>query len=352
MYVREARPEDSAELQALQAKSTVGKTLILSMVNAPDFFARANAYETYKVFVATKHDRIIGSAACAIRDGLVRGKMHRIGHEFQYFTSTYYRKRRVGSLLRERIEDYLNSEGVDLSYVPILEGNLPGMRLFEGHGFRLHRSLVMPGLAVYKEMDVAATGTIRPIATADLPTVAELLNQTWEGHDLYEPTSADALARFVSRTPEYSFENLLLLEDRGQILACLGFWDWGKLTQITVIAPSRAMRMRGLLMGIAGRLRPMPQFPKAGDQLKQMVLTPIGFKDPRHLAVLLRYVNNQALLAGIQQIFCVCERDHPLLSSMKGFIKVDTDIHLYVKPLQPDFVMGDRPVFLDGIDLQ
>jgi len=127
-------------------------------------------------------------------------------------------------------------------------------------------------------------------------------------------------------------DNLLVLEDRGEILACLGFWDWNRITRITVEA------------GRFGVLKP-------GDILKQMVLTPIGFKDPECLSPLLRHVNNEALLGGIQQIFCVCERDHVLLDSMSGFTRVDIGAHLYVKLLQQDVWMGDQPVFVNGVDL-
>jgi hypothetical protein len=77
----------------------------------------------------------------------------------------------------------------------------------------------------------------------------------------------------------------------------------------------------------------------------------MAFKDPGHLAVLLRYMNNHALASGIEQIFSVCERDHPLLNTMKGFIRIDTAIHLYIKAFQPKGWMGDTPVFIDGIDL-
>ena len=56
-------------------------------------------------------------------------------------------------------------------------------------------------------------------------------------------------------------------------------------------------------------------------------------------------------LRSIGQIFCVCERDHVLLSSMKGFIRIDTAMHLYIEPLQQNILMGDNPVFIDGIDL-
>jgi len=71
MNICETTIEDNQELQELQAKWTQGKTLIVSLVNTPDFFARAKAYKSYKVFVACEDNQIVGSAACAIREALV-----------------------------------------------------------------------------------------------------------------------------------------------------------------------------------------------------------------------------------------------------------------------------------------
>ena len=351
MHIREAMPEDNEELQELQAKCPQGTTLIVSVVNTPDFFARAKAYASYKVYVACEENRIIGSHACAIRDGIVSGKASRVGYSFQTFISSSHRRKSLAKQLLQYMEDHLIQTGAVLVYGLIMEGNLPSMKLVESLGFRLHRTLVMRGLAVHKEMDVPFRGKVRPVVPEDLAAVATLLNETWQGHDLYEPTSAVALARFIHRTPAYSFDNLLVLEDRGEILACMGFWDWSQIMKITVIERSLKMRMIGFLLDIVRNFRPMPWDPKRGDVLKQLMLTPIAFKDPTHLSVLLRYINNQALSNGIEQIFCVCERGSPLLHSMKGFIRIDTGMHLYVKPLQQNVSMGDKPVFIDGIDL-
>lgn len=353
MYIREATPDDNDELQELQAKCPVGTTLIVSTVNTPDFFARAKAYDSYKVYVACEDNRIIGSAACAIREAIANGNTCRVGYEFQYFVSPDSRRKGVARQLHQHIEDHFIQHGVVLSYLLVIEGNLPAMRLFEGQGFKLHRTLVMPTLLVYKQMDIISEGEVRPIAPEDLVAVAKLLNETWEGYDLYEPTSADALSGFVNRTPQYSFDNLLVLEDQRRIVACLGFWDWSKITQITVQAAKLdlKLRMMGLLLDIARNFRPMPRVPGPGDTLKQWVLTPIAFRDPEHLAVLLRYVNNLAILSDIEQILCICEQNHELLSSMKGFLRADVLVHLYIKPFQQNVLIGDKPIFIDGIDL-
>ena len=351
MNIREATPDDSQRLQELQAKCPQGKTLIVSIINMPDFFGRAKAYEDYKVYVACEDDQIIGSAACAVREATVNGKPYRVGYEFQYFISPSYRGRGVAKQIHKEIEDHLLQKGAVLSYLLVMGGNFPAMRLFEGQGFKLHRTLVMPGLSVYKKIEIPLRGKVRPVMPRDLTAISMLLNDTWQGYDLYQPTSAEALAQFINRTPAYRFENLLLLEDQGEISACLGFWDWRQVMRITVIKRSLKMRMIGMLLDFLRNFRPMPRGIKEGDTLKQMILTPIAFKDPGPLAVLIRYLNNQALQEGIEQLFCVCERHHALLSSLKGFIHVDTNMHLYVKPLQQEVSMGAGPIFIDGIDL-
>jgi GNAT superfamily N-acetyltransferase len=351
MDIREALPEDNNELQELQAKCPQGTTLIVSTVNTPDFFARARAYESYKVIVACEEGRIIGSHAWAMRDAIVNGEPHRIGYSFQTFISPNHRKKGLAKQLLQRMEDHLIQNGAMLVYGLLMERNLPSMKLVESLGFKLHRTLVMPGLAIYKEMEVPSKGKIRSMVQGDLGAVAKLLNETWQGYDLYEPTSAEGLARFITRTPGYSFDNLFILEGQGEILSCLGFWDWRQIMKITVVERSLKMRTIGLLLGLVRNFRPMARSIKRGDTLKQMMLTPIAFKAPGHLAVLLRYMNNSALESGIEQLFCVCERNHPLLSSMKGFIRIDTGIHLYIKPLQQKVLLGGNSVFINGIDL-
>jgi hypothetical protein len=200
-------------------------------------------------------------------------------------------------------------------------------------------------------MDVRGQWTVRRALPEDLRAAAAVLNETWQGFELYEPASVESLKQFVRRTPGYDFNNLFVLEDGDQILACLGYWDLSKIMRMTLESLSLKIRLIGILVRAAGLFRPMPQPLKPGHILKQCILTPIGFKDPAHLAILLRHVNNQALQRGIEQIFCICEPGHEILKSLRGFIRVTTMYNLYVKALQSCALRTDKPVFVDGIDL-
>ncbi len=348
MHIREAVPSDNHELQALQARCPQGTNLVVSAVNKPDFFARARAYETSRVLVACDDDRIIGSAACALRKAVVSDQPALVGYLFQAFVAPEHRRKGVASQLLRQRENYLAEQGVDLIYTLIMDGNIPSMRYVESQGYDLKRSVVMRGLAAKKAMEVPSVGTIRPASVSDLKAVAELMNDTWDGFQLYEPASSTSLDRFIARTPAFSIQNLLVLEADGTILSCLGFWDWSQVMEVKVLALSWRMKLTGWLL-VASRV--LPTFPRAGDMLNQIMLTTIGFREPHLLAPLVRYVNNLAIDRGIQQIFCICERDHALLRSTRGFTRVDTTIHVYIKSLNPALQFGEQPVYVDGIDM-
>jgi len=348
MYIREATPNDNEELQRLQAQCPQGTSLIVSTVNTPDFFARAKAYESHKVYAACEGDTIIASHACALRNALVNGELSRVGYSFQTFVHPNHRKKNLAKRLLQHMEDHLRQNGAALVYGLIMERNLPSIKLVESLGFRLQRKLVMPSLAIRKEIAYQSREKIRSASSVDLANVAELLNETWENHELYEAASAETLARFISRTPGFSMENLLVLEDKGEILACLGFWDWSQVMKLTLKALNLKFRIMGRLLFIA---RVLPRVLKPGTQLKQVMLTLIGYKEPSHLAILIKHINNYAFKKDIKQIFCICERNHNMLDSLKGFIRISTNINLYIKPLKENFMIGKDPVFIDGIDM-
>lgn len=222
------------------------------------------------------------------------------------------------------------------------------MRLFQGEGFKLHRTLLMPAIAVRKEMDVHSENLIRPAQFQDLTNITDLLNLTWQGHELYEPASAETLEQFMCRTPAFDYNDLLVLEKNSELLACLGGWDWSEVMRVTVKSLSRKLKMIGWVLTTT---RILARFPKPGDTMKQMMLIFVGFKDLTSLSALIRHLNNNALRKGMEQIFWICERGDVLLKSIKGFIRVDTAMHLYIKPLAQKVSMAGMPVFVNGIDL-
>lgn len=349
--IREATQEDNEGLQRLQAQCPQGTSLVVSTVNTPDFFARVKAYADYRVYKAEENGRIIASAACALRTAMVNGHMVKVGHLFQTFVHPDFRGRRIAGLLLVTREEYLKQRGAVLAYALIMEGNSPSMQHAERHHYRRHNTLVMPGIAVTKETDLNSFGNIRRISTEDLAAVTKLLNETWGNCELYEPLSPETLLQFIERTPAYDLQNLFVLEEGGEIVACLGYWDWSRVTKIRVEKLNLKMRLAGIAANLTSHFASLPHAPQPGNLLKQIVLTPIGFQNARQLAVLLRYINNIALIQDIGYIYFICQRKHPMITALKGFFHIDTALHLYIKPLHENVALGERPVFISGIDL-
>jgi GNAT superfamily N-acetyltransferase len=351
MNIREAISQDNEDLQHLQARCPQGTTLVVTTVNTPDFFGRAKASEFYKVYVACEGNRIIGSVACSVRNALVNARVHRVGHGFQLFVDPEYRRKGISSLLYQTCEDYLRDQGAVLSFGLIMEGNIASARHFEAQDFKPHRTLTMAGLIPFKEMKIPDGGKLRYLLPGDRDEVATLLNETWQGYNLYEPVSPDSLHNLIMRTPAYEYENITVLEQDGRIAACLGYWDWSRVTRVTMESLNFKMRITALLSNIVRRFAPLlPPAPRPGDILKQAVVTHIGFKDPGDAVLLLRNLNNRALHDGIGTIFLVCESNHALLKQIKGFFRMDTDMHLYIKIHKPEISLNNNPAYVSGFE--
>ncbi|MGH2558471.1 MAG: GNAT family N-acetyltransferase [Thermomicrobiales bacterium] len=311
-----------------------------TVVNVPDFFARARLYEQATVFIVEEHGRIAGSAACAIRDVLIDGRPYRVAYEFQYFTAAQYQGRGVARQLHAHIEDHLIRHGVELTTAITSDNNQASIRLFEGHGFLRHRALDLHLVAVVPHIDMRSDLPIRRATAGDLPAVARLINLTWGRHDLFAPTSPDELSAQIERALGQAPGDVLVLEEGGDIVACAGVWDWGGVQQlrITAVEPSNSSTPA------FGALVP-------GQTLRQWGLTAVGFRRPEQLATLLRCVTNRALDQSVAHVGLLSEPGHPSARVVEGFAQVVTPVRFYAKQLHPHATLGDRPLFVDMTDI-
>jgi len=350
MHIREAKLEDSKELQNLQSQCSQGTSLIVSIVNIPDFFTRLKCYDKCKTFVACDddNDRIVGALSCAVHDANVNGKPMKIGFEFLAFVLPYRRRKGIAKMLRKETENYLIQNGACLSYALVMEKNFPSMWFLESEGFRLHKKLVHPAIRIMKEIKLTIQGVIRTPRSQDFSKIAALLNQTWHGYELYDSMVAEKIRKRIDQTPGLDFDSVLILEDKDEIKACLGVWDWRQVQKLTVEALNLRMQVMGWFLTT---FRIFPQFVKPGDVLKQVMFTLIGYKDVADLATLIRYWNNLLLNKGVEQVFCICEQNDKMLQALNGFFRINTTNQLYIKTFRQDLILSDRPVFVDGIDL-
>ena len=351
LEIREAQPADNQALIEIQRRCLQGTSLVISSVNTPDFFARARAYTNYRVFNAYLEGRLVGSAAGAVQEVVANGLPVKSGYEFQYFIDPDQRKKGIGQQLRDRVEQYFNEQEVAFAYAFIVDDNLPSMRLVEKQGFSLLKKLKMQLLLPYRKMPLPAGVTIRPATAEDYPAIAALLNRTWQDYNLYHPFTAEGLAAQLAHLPEYQASDLYVLEEGGELTACLGTWDWQKITQLKAVSLNFSLKAIGRTLDLLRLVRPMPRLPKPGQVFKQWCLLPVAFKDIEALKTLLYFVNNRALDAGIEQLVNMCDPVCPVPQAMQGLFKANSQMQLFIKPLKPGFVLDDRPLYINPLDL-
>jgi ribosomal protein S18 acetylase RimI-like enzyme len=353
MEIREARKEDNTALRETVSRIEIGNPDIrLRRVIRSDFFAKAKSHSQSKVLVAWEDGKIAGSAACSIRNGLVNGTPKRIGYLFQLFVAPECRRKGIARLLIRHLENELRSQDVDLCFLAVAAQNKPAMDLFQNGGYELYRVILNPGFAVSRGRKITGSAEIRSCTPEDLEPVSQLINQTWSGHDFFEPLTAESLSRSIDRMPGMERENLLILTDDGVIRACIGYWDSSDNTHLLVKSVSTKMKLMALLSRLMPFSGSLPRMPRPGETVKPALsLGFIGYRGIHYLSSLLIYTNNLALQKGISLVFYLCEEGNPLVGAAEGFYRITNRINFYTKALKSGIRLNGRPVFADAFEI-
>lgn len=350
--IRDATPADNQILQTIQGQASFGEGGSISSVNSPDYCWRTGVYPESKVFVAyNEENEPMGTASCAVRAVDVAGKFTIVGYSWNYYTSPNHRRKGVAGVLIEHVEDYFRQHSTAISYVYIMDSNAPSKALFERAGYGLKKALLARYKLVYKNSATVTESSVRCLKSDDLELVAGLINATWQGHDLYSPYTADSLAEFIERVPGFSYENVLVLEKDGQIAACLGYWDRGKVVRTTVRSLDAKMRVASFVLDAARLFTPVPKVLKPGQVMEQYRLMLAGYREADDLRTLVNVVNNRALDAGVYAICGASEIGDPLTQALRNVFQNDVHLLLYVKTLDDGAALSDNPIYVDVIDI-
>lgn len=312
--------------------------LSVTLVTAPDFFGRARMYEDAAVFVADVAGGPAGSAAVAIRELMVEGRIERVGYEFQFFTAPEHRRMGAAGRLRERIETHLGESGATMTTALVSDDNPPSYTFFQRQGFVRQQDAALTFVFATQHTDVRTDMGIRPATPADLPRIVRLLRETWAGYDLTPAWNVAELDAFAHRVIGPGLSGLLVREERGVLTACAGIWNWSAIQQIHVNE-------------IAPELQPHLPTLRAGEKMRHWGLTSVGYRDPEALAPLVRHIANHALANGIDQIGLTDLPGVDDLGALSGLQATRIGVGLYVKSLKPGVELSTRPAYVDVIDL-
>lgn len=349
LTIRPARPEDGAELQALQARCPMGEGLVLRGVNEPDFFARAKAYSSYRVLCAELSGRLVGSCACAPKAGTVAGATARVGYQFQYFVDPEARRAGIAAKLLAEADRHLEEQGCAFSYAYVLDGNHAMRSRLEKSGYRALCAVSVYYVSAIRVRPVPQG--IRPLRESDLDAAAKLLNRSWEGHDLFEVQSGAKLAERLSRTPGHGLEQVLVLERDGELRALLGYWRLDAVTSFSVIAQDRKLRLLSHAFDLGRLILPLPRVPRPGEKLHQWCLTPLAFTEVDDLAALVRAAANRAFAERVDLLALLAAPGSPAVRALRGLLRVGIGHQMFGRALCGAPLPSLDRLYVDGADL-
>jgi L-amino acid N-acyltransferase YncA len=348
--IREAVRSDNDALVDLMARCPQGTNLVVRLDRAPDFFARSQPYEAFQTYVADDDGKLVGVGECSIRTILKNGRALITGYGYSYAVDSSYRGHRLAQRLEEACTEYALSAGAEQVFGWILEDNTPSLKAFGRIGYADERVLNVYAFLPYRQQNVPAG--VRPMQDKDLEQVADILNHTYADYDYYYPYTPDTLTAFLRRLPGFSTDDYYVYEKDGEIVSCLGCWDYSKAINGTIIRLSRQL---GIISGLVKFLRifgRVPRVPEIGKNWAYCVPELPGYRNsPDDLIPLWKQMNNFAVKRNTNVIMFPLDPRSDLVQLTRQGLHVKIGLHQVMRPLTEKAIPSTRLIYADPIDI-
>ena len=337
--VRPARESDNEALIELDRQCTMGEEAALAFDRGPDFFARSKPYEQYSLVVAESNTTIVGVGGMALKLLRVGGEPLRAAYFYDLRVAPAFRRLGVASAIGDALKELVTQSEADVTYSLVLEGNVPSLELAAKRGSQPVRRCAV---AILAPGGGAGPGRCQPLDEQDLDRVTRLLEGTFARHDLFPPRDVAAVHGLLKRTPGLSPRTLYGLERGADLTACFGLWDYSSI-----------MRMR-VHWGRARGGAQSPSVFQAGEIAPHFLL-PLAFQAPALLAEVIqearRLLDDQQADGIGRALLIPYDPEDPAFAGLAELERVELGIQLFARPIGREITLGERPLYLDPIDL-
>lgn len=253
--IRHFRPEDNAELQAIEVQCAQGDPQTASWYAVfDDFTLRARKYEHHDILVLedVSTSKAIGTAAVGIKelrwisnDGS-SPTIATVGHCFNLRMHPAYRGKRLSRPLVEERKRLAKEAGCTHIYATIAPSNNPSLALF-----RPSTILVAEGFAANLPLppmvDQGGTGNELTFQLVEPPKALELMTK-YHGNKLFFPQDMDNLL-----SSKHCFGSWIATCNRTNSLAFFSLWDSSSAFQWQMIVKGQELPLTNIvnIFGIA-----------------------------------------------------------------------------------------------------
>lgn len=344
--VRKTRPSDNEALIDIQRRSPQGVDFVLGTDSSPDYFNRTMPYANGHVFVAEEDGQVVGASSCAFLNTVVSGVPCNAVYGYGLMVDPDHRRKGIATQLNREVTSFIDEQGVDLRFLVIIEGNVPSINLVNKLGYTLLRDFLRVSVMMHKGQAPAHPEHIRQMEEADAGDVVELLNEYYRGYDLYVPFTVESLLDEIERYPFFEMDDIHLYVDEDGLQACIGCWDYNKITRYSVLKIPQEMRDAAIASNA-------PFIPEMGMTFSMYFSHYPAYRDEGGFVDLMRFINGILRGRGVHYITVPVNAGTPMHDLLVGFPHVVSNTHLYVKPTEgnefPD--LGKNKVYVDPAHL-
>jgi GNAT superfamily N-acetyltransferase len=324
-------------LLALDRQCVVEAATPVAFDRSPDFFARSQPYAHWRAYVAESDSGLIGVGAMALKRVLVSARPVEAAYLYDLRVAPRYRRLGVAKAVGDAIRAYTRSLRPAVSYSLVMEGNVASLTFVQGRGSRPLRSCALKLIPVE---GMALTGAPRLMALRDseLEPAFHLARAAHPDHDLFPFPDVDSVRDRLRRLDGSGFQGLYGSTDGGGLTDCFGLWDYSPIMRM------RILQTVGEWSWTAGR------------DLHLVFLTPLGFRDARGLADVVKMAAarlQQAPAPGVARVLALThDQADVVYATLDQFRPIRMGFTLFGLDLggAGDLSFGSRPVFVDPAD--
>ena len=336
--IRQATPEDNTALLALDRQCVVAAATPVGFDRSPDFFARSRPYAHWRAYVAEDDTGLIGVGAMALKPVLVGGRSVEAAYFYDLRVAPSSRRLGVAKAVGDAIRAYTHALRPAVAYSLVMEGNVASLTFVQGRGSRPMR-LCWLSLIPVEGIAAADPSRLKVLDTSELASALHLARAAHPDHDLFPFPDVSSVQDRFCRLDGSGFEGLYGWEEGGSLAGCFGVWDYSPIMRM------RILQARGEWSWAEGR------------DLHLVFLTPLGFRDTRGLAEVVRLTAARLRRSPAPGVARVLAFTHDQADS--AYAELDQ-----FRPIRMGFTLfglavggegapslGSRPVFVDPADL-
>ncbi len=363
--IREAALDDNERLIELVRRCPMKGQLQVYLDRYPDFFAmtRLQGDRSYIYVAEDLRGELVGSVVLIERQEQWLGQIVKVLHIGDLRTHPAWRGTRVAAKFLEIYRSKLLAEGYHHGSAEIMEGNAAPVKAQRLLGDAI-KVCYDGALNLYQLLPVwsyqaSKQYRYRQAQPEDIPTMARILQETYQGSAGAPDFSVEFLERAIGQHGSFAMQNIWVAENEsGEVLACLGTWDQKNLRRTVAVRLSRFFRIVVQLLAWLGMIWTMPPAPVEGRPLRFLYLRWPACKPGSIHALrnLIRLVMREVRQQNEHQFVAVGfhEKDR-LRHCLRAIIRVKTKVHLYshqvIAASEPDSLIHSEKDKAPYVDL-